>query len=196
MPEPTSHPSPDLRVTRTRRLLTQALIELSAEQSLEHITVRDLTERAQVGYATFFRHYSSIEDLLKAALEDQRTELLGLLPPLSSDRPEQAGTVVFQQVQVHAGLYRMMLQTDPHRGFLSTVVDLGVQSLLEHYEAKPDSRVPIEIAADHFIRSFLNLIQWWLNHDMPLSPEQMGEMYCDLILRPLEQTALQPRKTR
>jgi AcrR family transcriptional regulator len=42
----------DLRVRRTRKLLTQALIELTIEQGFAAITVQDLAERAVANRAT------------------------------------------------------------------------------------------------------------------------------------------------
>ncbi len=186
----------DLRVRRTRRLLTQALIDLSATRPLEAITVRDLTERAEVGYATFFRHYASIEELLRGAVHDLRAELNDLLPPLAGDAPEQAGAVVFRHVQAHPDLYRLLLATDPSLGLLDQIVAIGVDGLMNTFEARPDAQVPVEVAAHHFIRSFLNLIDWWLRHDLPHSPERMGEIYRELILRPTQAAALQPRTSQ
>lgn len=193
MPEGPTVIQGDLRVRRTRRLLTQALIDLSAERPLEAITVRDLTERAEVGYATFFRHYTSIEDLLRGAVDDLRTELFALLPPLAGDAPEQAGALVFQHVQAQPGLYRLLLGTERSLGLLDQIIDIGVKGLLDTFEARPDAHVPVEVAAHHFIRSFLNLIDWWLRQDQPHSPERMGEIYRELILRPTEAAALQRR---
>ena len=39
----------DRRVMRTRRLLKQALIELTNEKSYEEITIRDITDQADIG---------------------------------------------------------------------------------------------------------------------------------------------------
>ena len=44
----------DRQVKRTEDLLAKALIALSLEKGYEAVTIRDLTERADVGYATFF----------------------------------------------------------------------------------------------------------------------------------------------
>ncbi|WP_221284191.1 TetR-like C-terminal domain-containing protein, partial [Deinococcus humi] len=73
------------------------------------------------------------------------------------------------------------------------IVEVGVRALLQTYEARQDARVPADVAADHFIQAFLNLIDWWLRHDMPHDPERMGEIYRELILRPIEGAALHPR---
>lgn len=195
-PPPHAPPQTDLRVRRTRRLLTQALVDLSAERSLETVTVRDLTDRAEVGYATFFRHYAGIEELLRGLVDDLYTDLLELLPSLAGAQPEQAGTLVFRHVREHPGHYRLLLHADRSLGLLDKAVEVGVQGLLQTYEACPDGRVPLDVAADHFIRSFLNLIEWWLGHGMPYEPERMGEIYLELVLRPVEAVALRPRAPR
>ncbi|QLG12892.1 TetR/AcrR family transcriptional regulator (plasmid) [Deinococcus sp. D7000] len=186
-------PLTDLRIRRTRRLLTQALIDLTAERPLETITVRHLTERAEVGYATFFRHYASIEDLLRAAVGDLRAELFALLPPLTGDAPQQAGALVFEHVRDHPGLYRLLLSPARSLELRDQIVEMGVRGLFQTYQARQDAQVPADVAANHFIQSFLNLIEWWLRHDMPHDPERMGEIYRELILRPIESAALRPR---
>ncbi|GHF54053.1 hypothetical protein GCM10017781_32930 [Deinococcus metalli] len=102
---------------------------------------------------------------------------------------------MFRHVQAQPDLYRLLLNTDPAMGLLDQILETGVAGLLETFEARPDARVPTEIAAHHFIRSFLNLIEWWLRQGQPHSPERMGEIYRELILRPTEPAALRPRRT-
>jgi AcrR family transcriptional regulator len=47
----------DPRVTRTRKLLQDALLELLAEKSFDSITVQDIAERSTINRATFYAHY-------------------------------------------------------------------------------------------------------------------------------------------
>ena len=44
--------------------------------------------------------------------------------------------------------------------------------------------VPPEIAVHHIVASTMALIEWWLDHHMPYSPERMGAIYAELITRP------------
>ncbi|WP_168733560.1 TetR/AcrR family transcriptional regulator [Deinococcus sp. Arct2-2] len=166
---------------------------MTAERPLETITIRMLTDRAQVGYATFYRHYASIEDLLRGIVDDLYINLAELLPSLAGAQPERAATLVFHQVREHPGHYRLLLHADRSLGLLDKVVEMGTQALLAAYEARPDSRVPLDVTVDHCIRSFLNLIAWWLSHDMPYAPERMGQIFLDLVLHPMEAMALRPR---
>ena len=48
----------DPRITRTRKLIREALAALLAEKNFESITVQDIAERATVNRATFYAHFS------------------------------------------------------------------------------------------------------------------------------------------
>ncbi len=185
--------SEDLRVRRTRRLLAQALVELTRELPFEAITIRELTDRAEVGYATFFRHYKSKEELLQAMLQDVLVELVDLLGPMARVEPREAGTQLFLHAQRHADLHRLLLRSGRSSDVLSDAMRVGMTGVNETYEAKPGSRVPLEVAAQHFIGSLMRLLEWWLENDQPYPPERMGEIYQDLILLPLEEVALRRR---
>ena len=53
----------DLRTSRTRRSIRNALIELLDEKSLSAITISELSDRAEINRKTFYRHYSSIYEV-------------------------------------------------------------------------------------------------------------------------------------
>lgn len=186
-------PAEDLRVKRTRRLLATALVELTLERPFDSVTVRDLTDRANIGYATFFRHYSGKEELLRAMLQEVIAELLDLLEPHLGENPSEAALVVFRHAQQHADLYRLLLKTGHSIDLLPEAVRVGVQSIRRGYAGKAGSRVPFEVAAQHLVRSFVNLIDWWLENDLPFPAERMGEIYSEIIVIPLEEKALQRR---
>ena len=44
----------DRRIERTRHMLSDALFALIGERGYENITVQDITDRANVGRATFY----------------------------------------------------------------------------------------------------------------------------------------------
>jgi len=60
----------DPRVTRTRKLIRDALTSLIAEKSFEAITVQDIAERATINRATFYLHYTDKFALLDALVRE------------------------------------------------------------------------------------------------------------------------------
>src|SRR5258708_18038962 len=61
---------PELRIRRTRSLLSNALVALLQEKSIDKITVQEVLDRATVGRSTFYLHYRGKNDLFLCVLED------------------------------------------------------------------------------------------------------------------------------
>ncbi len=60
----------DPRIKRTRGYVREAFKQLLAEKSFKSITVREITELAEVNRATFYAHYEDKYELLHEALQD------------------------------------------------------------------------------------------------------------------------------
>lgn len=54
----------DLRVIKTRRIIKNALIELMAHKEVSAITITELSAKAMINRKTFYRHYSTISDVV------------------------------------------------------------------------------------------------------------------------------------
>jgi AcrR family transcriptional regulator len=173
----------DRRVRRTQQLLAKALIALTLEKGYDAVTIRDITERADVGYATFFRHYHAKDELLSYVLEFVLAELIALLgSPSVANEPEVTGDILFRYVQEHAEVVRVLLDSHALR---QKLLDLAIQSTMREKQELPESLVPLEVAAQHIVASSIALIEWWLKRGMPYSSERMGLIYAELIARPI-----------
>ena len=53
-----------LRSQKSREALRAALLSELGEKTFQDITVKELTANARIGYATFFRHYEGLDELL------------------------------------------------------------------------------------------------------------------------------------
>lgn len=74
----------DRRVRRTRMRLQQAMLELLKEKDARSITVRELTQRADVNRGTFYAHYKDVFDLLDQMEQDLFQRLTQLLSSYST----------------------------------------------------------------------------------------------------------------
>ena len=72
----------DRRVRRTRMRLQQAMLELLKEKDARSITVRELTQRADVNRGTFYAHYKDVFDLLDQMEQDLFQRLTSCCPPI------------------------------------------------------------------------------------------------------------------
>ncbi len=181
----------DRRVTRTRNLLAQALIALTLEKDYEAVTIRDIAARADVGYATFFRHYHDKDALLLDVLDLILDELIALIQPhVDQSDAAKEGTLIFHYVQEHASLCRVLLKSRGSALLWERIREAGVRSALTLNRSRENS-LPAEVAAHHLVIATLGLIQWWLEHDLPYPAERMGAIYQELIVRPTRSLAFE-----
>ncbi|HYF64348.1 MAG TPA: TetR/AcrR family transcriptional regulator [Herpetosiphonaceae bacterium] len=181
---------PDRRVKRTQRLLAEALISLTLDKGYDAVTIRDITEAADIGYATFFRHYPDKDALLTEVLRVVLEQLLALLQPQQgSADPATIGGLLFGYVGEHSAVCRVLLSSHGSSDLLQQVIDTGTANVLRDNAPLPGSPVPMEIAAHHIVASSLALIDWWLDHGMPYPAEAMGRIYADMIVAPTARLA-------
>lgn len=177
----------DRRIRRTQHLLAQALIALTLENGYEAVTIRDITEKADIGYATFFRHYRDKDDLLEDVLDvvlEELQQLLATTQPTAD--PTQVGTLVFRYVQEHSEVVRVLLGC---RAALQRLITVVTRQIVDDHTI-PLAALPRDLVAHHIVSATIALIAWWLDHAMSYPPEQMGRIYHELIARPT--AAFQP----
>ncbi|GCE22629.1 TetR/AcrR family transcriptional regulator [Dictyobacter kobayashii] len=178
----------DRRVKRTQHLLAKALIALTLEKGFDAVTIRDITDRADIGYATFFRHYKDKHELLKDVLDVVLIELVNLLRSSypAGNSNSTTGVLLFRYVQEHNEVVRALLGTHNLR---QQLLKAATNTTISETGPRPGSVVPLEIASNHIVASSIALIEWWLDHNMPYPIELMGNIYEELIERPTSEAA-------
>lgn len=182
----------DRRIRRTQKLLGEALIELALEKGYKNITIQDVTERADIGYRTYFRHYAGLDELLAAVAEDRLDEVYEILNLPSADveveDPVQmfrdSGRALFQHVQDNQTRFRVLLLDSNARFVLDPVMARACDKTKALLNALPQKNISSAMAANHIIASAFSLMRWWLENDMPHPPERMGEIFTNLIVKP------------
>ena len=70
----------DRRIKRTKMLLQNALVDLMLEKAVGKISVKELTQKADVNRSTFYLHYLDIYDMLEQRENDFFTPLPTSMP--------------------------------------------------------------------------------------------------------------------
>lgn len=178
-PPPKVMKSQDRRITRTQRLLHEALIALIFERGWDAVTVQEICERADVGRSTFYVHFADKEELLlsgfdvferslRAEVEVAAGKSLAFLKPL------------LEHVRVHQRLYLALV--GKRSGQLTKQRLLGVVSAMVHIELA--ERIPAgarrEAAVRYIAGAFLEVLTWWLESRTGLQVEELESIYREL----------------
>ena len=188
MSKNTSPRKVDPRVRRTRRMLRDALVTLILEKDFASISIRDVTERAEVAYITFFRHFESLDQLLMEVLEEGLAKLLGHIETLAKQSEtsalEMEGRLIFEFIEQNADLFRILIKsqsvTRVRKKVVRNIAVIFQKSCLPL--ARSGNSVATAIMSNHIATSLLSLIEWWLDNKMTPPPAQMGKVYKSLII--------------
>ena len=182
------------RAALSRKKLGDALVSLTLERGFENLTITAVRKRAEVGHMTFYRHYKSLDELLTDALLTTIQELAALLR--QQETIYDARVALFKFIREHQDRFRVYVvlpDTHPIREILKAE---AVKIVVEHWEAKVTSPVPMDVSINHLIESSYAFIRWHLNHINDHTPEEVADFYEDLILAGTEFRALSRRKDR
>lgn len=176
----------DLRVQRTRKVLQQALFELTVERGYAAVTVRDIATRAMVNRSTFYRHYLDKEDLLSQYLEQLQSDIAqaaadaeALAATASTPERVPGGLLLLvRHVQEHGAFYRVMLGQHGDPLFTNRFRQLSerrYRSLVARYgEVANPQAPPLDMSLQYISYAGIGAILWWLEQRQPCSAEQLA----------------------
>ncbi len=190
---------PDRRIQRTRKALRTALLELIKEKGYDSISVEEITQRANLGRATFYLHFKDKEDLLVdefSELANERARTLSEIPfsdwlpdlenpaQMTENKPTAPFLMVFQHVANHTDIYRILLKNEKSDRILERIRKIIAQSITEFMQTKVQNdpipllfEVPIDLLAAYFSGALLSCVDWWLEQGESYSPEEMTRMF-------------------
>ncbi len=174
----------DLRIQRTRKLLQQALFELTVEKGFAAVTVRDIAGRAMVNRSTFYRHYLDKFDLLEqyvGELQGVISNAASLAETTSQNSPERvpAGLLILvKHVQEYADFYRVMLGQNGNPAFthrFRQIAEKRYRFLFSRLGEVIDPKAPpIDMKLSYISSAGVGAILWWLENDQPSTAEQLA----------------------
>ena len=163
----------DRRVRKTKSQLRQALTTLLLKKSFSEITVREISELADVNRGTFYTHYRDTADLLYQLENAFLDKLRDINVTVIRQDWEEATYVYLEEVFVlcydNADIYTALVRNNGDQDFQARFVS---------------------VLRNQFLRNFLEnvcrteaMVSLWLDTGMRETPEQMAKLGGDFIMR-------------
>lgn len=182
----------DRRIQRTRNLLRDALMHLIIEKGYDEITIQHITDEANVARTTFYLHFKDKDDLLFQTMRDMYEDLYAQssFAEMSTHPPqlveEECDATDFEHVADLAEFYKVMLGERGSAAFLMRVREFLAKGVMEDTFSKAtndeQANLPVEFVAYAVAGARIATIKWWLDHDMPYSPQRMAYMMDQLFV--------------
>lgn len=181
----------DRRIIRTRRVLREALFALITERGYDGLTITEITERADLRRATFYLHYADVDALLMASLHELFDELAQEIDSHPNAQPFYIPTQpahiqpIFEYVAQNATLYRALIMGSAGSRVQRAIRDYLAQIKQRELAQLADLPMPIDVMSAYIASAETAMIVWWLENDLPYSPEQMATMVQTMLLEGL-----------
>jgi len=171
----------DARIVRSRKALHGALLKLIVAKPFNEVTVRDITAAANIGYATFFRHYPSKEALLEAAAANELRQVLKISMPIIDAGDSRASCVTLcTYVHKNRALWSALLAGGAQQTMREELIRVSRENALTR--SKPG--VPTEVAIMVCVGSIVEILSWWLRQS-DIAIDQAADLLNDLAVVPI-----------
>ena len=179
------------RVARTRRSLAAALVSLSLELGYDKVSIRKLTECADVGYATFFRHFRGKDELATYTIRATTAEFMRAAQ--AAETLHEESLALYRSLDEHRDVCLFGLSLPRDHPALTPVWEEITVWMKELYLAREGTTIPLELSLNHLVNSVVELFRWWLTDGQDYSVEQMALIQSELVVRTTESVALEHR---
>lgn len=166
---------------RVKKSIEQAFFALLKEKSFSEITVTDLVKKSGVARASYYRNFSSKEDIIQEYLLNLRKEVEYILS-LSVKNPEE-NYISQESVAIHLSVYlkekhAILLLCD--NGFSVFFQEETNRYAEEKFGDMPYSS--IERYQIYFMAgAFFNVALQWLRDGAKESPAEMAQLLLEMI---------------
>lgn len=177
----------NLRVKRMKILLREALIALIEERSFDALTVGELTERAMVSRAAFYRSYRDKYDLVEQIFEEAMNTLFNAIGEFGREHPPDVWLRFFEQITQYNQLYRALLGKKGSPWFVQKMRARLAELIKEHGSLEDPHGSIISTDAPHSAHPFADMfvpdlvaamiveaITWWLEQGQPYTPGELA----------------------
>lgn len=178
----------DRRQKKTRNAIFKAFSTLLEKKRYESITVQDIIDEADIGRSTFYAHFETKDELLKAMCTDIFDHVFSKELPKELEGGYARGRKNLELKLGHI-LYHLKEHHEDLRGILSS--ESGelfmrffrgyLKDLFLRYQDDFSMAIPKDFLLNHLVVSFAETVKWWIIQREHYAPEEVAKCYMAVI---------------
>ena len=174
------------RALRNRAALRETTQVLLLEKGYDELTVQDITDRADLGYGTFYNYYKDKDELIWDILQPDCPEEL----EVNGHTPEEIGFDCYRQIFEHAAnhwqLFRTVLSSNGVKALTTNMEEFfapQIEHILEITGLSQKISTPKDLLTECVTGALVRIMTWWLQNANEFNTEQIAAMFYELIHR-------------
>ena len=183
----------EIKVTKTKELLKDTLVDLIEEKGFNATSVRDITLKAGLNRGTFYLHYRDKHDLME---KNQNEVLKGLhekikqLKPYEFDKYYSKDMIyppilqLFYYLMENKRFIKIMISSNGDPAFPKKIKEYIKESFYEKLNIIKDQNIidiPHEYTTAFISSAFFGLIEQWIEKDEQNTPEEMAILHMKML---------------
>lgn len=182
----------DRRQIKTRQAIFSAFVKLLETRRYEKITVQEILDEANIGRSTFYAHFETKDELLKAICKElfghiidsamDKTHTHGLYS--NAEAPQSVFCHLLQHLQENDNNILGLLSCESSDIFLRYFKDnLNelIQTQFVHHRRRENQNLPQDFLVNHISGSFVEMVLWWLKDRERHTPEELDRYFRSVI---------------
>lgn len=185
----------DRRQKKTRAAIFDAFTILLSRKQYHKITIQEIIDEANVGRSTFYAHFETKEELVRAFCEELFDHIIESAADQSHSHgrysddaaPSSVFCHILQHLQKNDRNILNLFACESNELFLryfkNSLNALIREQILWSIEIEPLG-IPQDFLVNHISGSFVEMVQWWSKNGRTETPEQL-DIYFRAMLPPI-----------
>lgn len=172
------------RTRLTKRLLRESLLELLHEKPVDHITVKELCECAELNRSTFYAYYTDVSALYEEMGNELADALLEHIQTMN-DQGEPNTELMLTYIRDNCEMFRLLVYCDHYTDLNQAVIKRIFQGFFK-IPLKGD--MPYSPVERDYVLQFIfmggtGVIHRWVQNDCDLPSQQVAKLVDAMIGR-------------
>lgn len=183
----------DLRVKRTRKLITQAFFMLLRSKKFEKISIQEIADNAMINRATFYAHYADKQDLYDSLIDDfmiDFVEVLDDVNPVDGNDVhvkdiEKMLTRFYEFVRQNPAIAQIVIDKANDYSLKQRFLDVLTERYADLFEKleirEQDVKVPNEFVLTYILSILTGTLNWWISDNSEMTAKNFAHLIIKLI---------------
>ena len=173
----------DRRVRKTKKALRECLAMLLAEKSIQSITVRELTDKADIHRSTFYANFADIYDLYNHIEETLLSDLSDIFASAHTSDAVECVVLLLQYLSDNREMSRLVLGSNASDSFFNKISALFNDSCISYWQKAYGLVSPsdvLEVYAHFLFSGYLGVIRQWVISDFARTKDELVAIISDV----------------
>ncbi len=166
----------DKRILKSKKKLTNTLLELLKNKRLEDITVLELCHKANINRTTFYKYYKDIEDLVLKIENSLISDLAQIIPEIKRNYLISFTSKIIETFASKKEIYTRLLSENGDHTFLRRILRLVYDESIEEWKKllRKASANDLEKIYSFIVDGSIGIIKKWIKEECQDDPQNVA----------------------